>query len=232
MTDTRARANVDIVVTGCDIVTLDEQNTVLRDGAIAIDGGRIVWIGAAPDASARYRGNSTIDGRNRIAIPGLIDAHLHTAQQLLRGKLAEIARKRELKLPVWKNYLIPFEAGLNPEDVYLSGLIAYTNLLRVGTTCFAEAGGPHPDSMGQAALEVGVRGFLALSTIDQSETIGAAVPKSMLMTSDQALDRNVSLVKRWKDKDRVTAWLALRQIIVCSPGLIKNISAPPRANST
>ena len=77
MTDTKARANVDIVVAGCDIVTLDEQNTVLRDGAIAIDGGRIVWIGAAPDASARYRGNSTIDGRNRIAIPGLIDAHLH-----------------------------------------------------------------------------------------------------------------------------------------------------------
>jgi 5-methylthioadenosine/S-adenosylhomocysteine deaminase len=228
VSDTKARSNVDIVVTGCDIVTLDEENTVVRDGAIAIDGGRIVWIGNAADASTHYRGNSTIDGRNRIAIPGLIDAHLHTAQQLLRGKLAEIARKRELKLPVWKNYLIPFEAGLEPEDVYLSGLIAYTNLLRVGTTCFAEAGGPHPDSMGQAALEVGVRGFLALSTIDQSETIGAAVPRSMLMTSDEALERNVSLVKRWKDKDRVKAWLALRQIIVCSPALIKDICAAAR----
>ena len=88
--DPEARSNVDIVVTGCDIVTLDTQNTVLGDGAIAIDGGRIVWIGNAADASARYRGNSIIDGRNRIAIPGLIDAHLHTAQQLLRGKLAEI----------------------------------------------------------------------------------------------------------------------------------------------
>jgi 5-methylthioadenosine/S-adenosylhomocysteine deaminase len=100
VTDTQARSNVDIVVTGCDIVTLDEHNTVLSDGAIAIDGGRFVWMGAAADASAYYRGNSTIDGRNRIAIPGLIDAHLHTAQQLLRGKLTEIARKRELKLPV------------------------------------------------------------------------------------------------------------------------------------
>ena len=69
---------------------------------------------------------------------------------------------------------------------------------------------------------------MALSTIDQSETIGAAVPRSMLMTSDQALERNVSLVKRWKDKDRVKAWLALRQIIVCSPGLIKDICAAAR----
>ena len=148
MTDTQARSNVDIVVTGCDIVTLDEENTVLRDGAIAIDGGRIVWMGAAADASAHYRGNSTIDGRNRIAIPGLIDAHLHTAQQLLRGKLAEIARKRELKLPVWKNYLIPFEAGLDPEDVYLSGLVAYTNLLARRHHLFRRGRRPAPGQHG------------------------------------------------------------------------------------
>jgi 5-methylthioadenosine/S-adenosylhomocysteine deaminase len=51
VSDTNARSNVDILVTGCDIVTLDEENTVLRDGAIAIDGGRIVWIGKAADAS-------------------------------------------------------------------------------------------------------------------------------------------------------------------------------------
>ena len=89
--DTEAWSDVDIVVSGCDIVTIDDGNTVIRNGAMAIDGGRIVWIGNAADASARYRGNSIIDGRNRIAIPGLIDAHLHTAQQLLRGKLAEIA---------------------------------------------------------------------------------------------------------------------------------------------
>jgi cytosine/adenosine deaminase-related metal-dependent hydrolase len=83
VSDAKARSNVDFVVTGCEIVTLDEENAVLRDGAIAIDSGRIVWIGNAADASAHYRGNSTIDGRNRIGIPGLIDAHLHTAQQLL-----------------------------------------------------------------------------------------------------------------------------------------------------
>ena len=54
MTDMQARSNADIVVTGCDIVTRDEQNTVLRDGAIAIDGGRIVWMGGA-ESSAELR---------------------------------------------------------------------------------------------------------------------------------------------------------------------------------
>ena len=225
MNDRKVAALVDILVSGCDIVTIDENNSVVRDGAIAIDAGRIVWLGKAADAPRSIAGARRLTVPDEIALPGLIDAHFHTAQQLLRGKLAEISRRRELKLPIWKNYLIPFESVLEPQDVHLSGLVGYVNMLRVGTTCFAEAGGPHPDEMGKAALEVGLRGFIALSTVDQSETIGAAVPASMMMNADQAYDRNVALVKRWKDKERVKAWLALRQIIVCSPGLIKAIAA-------
>jgi 5-methylthioadenosine/S-adenosylhomocysteine deaminase len=219
---------IDLLVSGCDVVTIDEKGSVLRDGALAIDAGIIVWIGPATAAAARFTGKTVLDGHGQIALPGMIDAHFHTAQQLLRGKLAATSRKAPLKIPVWKNYYIPFEGMLEPEDVYLSGLIAYTNMLLVGTTCFAEAGGPHPDEMGRAATEVGIRGFIALSTIDQSETIGPAVPKSMMMTSQEAYDRNVALVKRWHDNRRVKAWLALRQIIVCSPGLIRSMAAAAR----
>jgi 5-methylthioadenosine/S-adenosylhomocysteine deaminase len=225
--DAREPRLVDLLVTGCDVVTIDDNDTVLRDGALAIDAGRIVWTGAA-SASAAFKGRTVLYGRGLIALPGLIDAHFHTAQQLLRGKLAAMSRRAPLKIPVWKNYYIPFEGMLEPEDVYLSGLVAYANMILVGTTCFAEAGGPHPDEMGRAASEIGIRGFIALSTIDQSETIGPAVPKSMLMTSQEAYDRNVALVKRWRNNERVKAWLALRQIIVCSPGLIRSMAAAAR----
>jgi len=227
MTQPQAPQEVDLVVTGCEIVTLDRENRVIRDGAIAVSGNRIVWMGPREVASA-YKGKSVINGNGRIALPGLIDAHFHTGQQLLRGKLQDIARRRPLKLPVWKNYLIPWESCLEPEDVYLSGLVAYANMIQVGTTCFAEAGGPHPDEMGRAAMDVGIRGFVSLSTIDQSETIGAEVPPNMLMTHDEALARNVSLVKRWRDNERVQAWLSLRQVIVCSPELIRDIGAAAR----
>jgi 5-methylthioadenosine/S-adenosylhomocysteine deaminase len=222
---TGAPQRVDILVEGCAVVTMDDAGTVLTNGAIAIADGAIVWIGEASQARGRFTAETMLDGRGRIAMPGLVDGHLHTGQQLLRGKLASLARRQPLKIPIWKNYYIPFEGMLEPEDVYLSGMVAYTNLLQVGTTCFAEAGGPHPDEMGRAAVEVGVRGFIALSTVDQSRGTGAAVPGSMLMTTDQALERNVSLVKRWKSNERVQAWLALRQIITCSPELIRGIAA-------
>jgi 5-methylthioadenosine/S-adenosylhomocysteine deaminase len=216
----------DIVIRGCDAVTLDDAGTVLRDATIAISAGRITWIGESSDATPRAE--TVLDGRGRIALPGMIDAHVHTAQQLLRGKLSEISRTRPLRMPPWKNYYIPFESLLEPEDVHLSGLVTYTNMIMSGTTCFAESGGPHPDEMARAALEVGIRGFVALSTVDKNTSFaGPTVPGTMMMTTDQALERNVSLVKRWRreGQGRVQGSLALRQIIVCTPELTKAMSA-------
>lgn len=201
---------VDLLIRGADIVTFDDANTVVLDGAIAVKGNAIVWIGKSSDAARLYIPKETIKGSGMIAMPGLIDAHYHTGQQLLRGKLAAIHSKHATKSPHWKNYYVPFECGLEPEDVYCSGIAGYTSMISVGTTCFLEAGGPHPDEMGRAASDVGIRGRIALSTMDMDETL----PANYRMTTSQALKENEALVKRWKDHPRVNAWLALRQIIV------------------
>jgi 5-methylthioadenosine/S-adenosylhomocysteine deaminase len=210
---------VDLLVSGADLVTMDPSRSVILGGAVAIAGGRIAWIGPESEATGRFAPGETVNAPGRIALPGLIDTHFHTGQQLLRGKIIELSRRRQLRLPIWRNYLIPFESILTPDDVYLSGLVAYTNMLRVGTTCFAEAGGPHPDEMGRAAEQLGIRGILALSTVDMGEDI----PASMLLSTRQAIDQNVALVKRWHRKQdadrRVQAWLSLRQLIVCTQEL-------------
>ncbi|WP_085787151.1 amidohydrolase family protein [Ketogulonicigenium robustum] len=202
---------------------MDEARRTIADAAIAVDAGRIVWMGPSVEAAARFAPRERLDAAGKIAMPGMIDAHFHTAQQFLRGKLSQLSRRQPLKIPIWKNYYVPFEGILDPEDVYLSGLFAYANMLMVGTTCFAEAGGPHPDEMGRAADEIGIRGLIALSTVDSHASTGAVVPDSMMMTRDQAIERNIALVQRWKTHPRVNASLALRQIIVCSPELITAI---------
>lgn len=219
ITETSGPVTVDLLVRGCDLITMNDTDTVIRDAALAVDKGRIVWTGKASDASGLYRADRTIDASGQIAMPGMVDAHFHTAQHLLRGKLSEITRTRAPKMPVWKHYYLPFEAMLEPEDVHLSALAAYTNMLRVGTTCFAEAGGPHPDEMGRAADEVGIRGFIAQSTCDT----GMGVPDALMMKTQQAYDRNVELVQRWSKHERVKAFLSLRQIVVCTPELVKGI---------
>lgn len=200
---------VDLLIVGPDIVTFDDKDTVIADGAIAVKGNAIVWIGKSADARPLFTAVSTVNASGQIAMPGVTDAHYHTAQQFLRG----VHRTTHRKGPAWKKTLIPFESGLEPEDVYYSGLVGYTSMISSGTTCFLEAGGPHPDEMGRAAEEVGIRGRISLNTCDM-DGAGGPLPKSHIMSTGQALRENEALVKRWKDHPRVNAWLSLRQILV------------------
>jgi 5-methylthioadenosine/S-adenosylhomocysteine deaminase len=200
---------IDLLILGPDIVTFDNTDTVIPDGALAVKGNAIVWIGKAVDARKMFTAASTIDASGQIAMPGVTDAHYHTGQQFLRG----LHRTTHRQGPTWKKTLIPFESGLEAEDVYNSGLVGYTSMISSGTTCFLEAGGPHPDEMGRAADEVGIRGRIALNTCDMDGQ-GGPLPKSHIMSTGQALKENEALVKRWKDHPRVNAWLSLRQILV------------------
>jgi len=209
------RPTVDLVITGCHLVCFDAAETILENGAIAITGNKIAWLGKADDASAQFVARETLRAPDTIAMPGLVDCHVHTAQQFLHGKLQAIRRRGELRNPMWKRYLVPFESGLTPEDVYASGLAAYAAMIRSGTTCFLEAGGPFADQMGRAADEIGIRGRIALSTMDAEEDL----PANMRCSTAEALRRSEELVLRWKDHPRVNAWLALRQIMVNSDAL-------------
>jgi len=204
---------VDLLITGCQVVCFDAANTIINDGAIAIVGNSIHWIGSAREPLPAAR--ETLHAPDTIAMPGLIDCHVHTAQQFLHGKLQSIQRHGELRQPIWKRYLISFESGLTPEDIHASALACYGAMIRSGTTCFLEAGGPFADEMGRAADEIGIRGRIALSTMDAEEDL----PANMRCSTAEALRRSEQLVLRWKDHPRVNAWLALRQIMVNSDAL-------------
>lgn len=210
----------DILVHSGRVVTMDAERTVLEDGYVLVSDGRIAEIGSTRDGDGLPNALERIDARGGIIMPGLIDTHFHTEQQFLRGGVQALAKARALKLPVWRNYFIPFELSLSDEDAYLSALAAYVNLLSVGTTCFAEPGGPHPDAMARAALEVGVRGVIAFSTVDQG------VPPSLASTTDDALRRNVETVERWNGAGagRLRAWFGLRQVLVSSPTLYREFA--------
>ena len=220
--------SIDLLITGAEVVTFDDTNTVIRDGAIAVAGNAIVWLGKSSEAASLFRAKDTLKASGMIAMPGLIDCHVHTAQQFLRGKLASLGNMGNLREPIWKRYLIPFESGLEPEDVYCSGLGAYSSMISCGTTCFLEAGGPFPDEMGRAADEIGIRGRIAMSTMDIDETL----PQGFRLSTDEALQRSEALVKRWEKHPRLNAWLALRQIIVNSEKLRVEMDALARQLNT
>ena len=77
--------SVDLIIAADYIVTMDDENTVITDGAIAIDKGLIVAIDSRTSIEKAFTARQKIEGKNRVLMPGLINGHTHAAMTLFRG---------------------------------------------------------------------------------------------------------------------------------------------------
>lgn len=220
---------VDLLLEHAYVVTFDADRTVHADGAVAVSDGAIVDIGPTDAVRGRVAPRRRRDLGGRILIPGLVDAHIHTAQTMMRGLLTDLRRRGDLRVPTWREYLVPFESHLHEDDVELSGLLAYSSMLATGTTAFFEAGGPHPEAMARAAWTTGIRGAVSQSTMDG----GQRIVGSMRTTTEEALRRNIEVAEALPAAPdgsvRVTGGMSLRQIIACSPELVVDVHREARA---
>ncbi|HVA25799.1 MAG TPA: hypothetical protein VMW62_15575 [Chloroflexota bacterium] len=81
----------DLLVAHADwLVTVDESRRIFRDGAVAIRGDRIVAVGKHAEVAPRFDAQRRIDASHHVVLPGLIDAHIHTASHLSRGLADEV----------------------------------------------------------------------------------------------------------------------------------------------
>jgi 5-methylthioadenosine/S-adenosylhomocysteine deaminase len=109
------------------IVTMDATNRVLENAAIAIDGDRIVAIGALPDI-ARDRAHWQVRHfANRLLMPGLVNTHLHSG--LLRGTAEGLAVWDWLRL-----YIDPMHRVLTAPDAEAASWLCYAEAVLSGTT--------------------------------------------------------------------------------------------------
>ena len=74
----------DILITGGTIITMDPERRVIDDGAVAVEGDRIVAVGPRTEVEAQHRASRTIDAQRKVIMPGLIDAHGHAGHGLVK----------------------------------------------------------------------------------------------------------------------------------------------------
>ncbi|MFW6084053.1 MAG: amidohydrolase, partial [Gemmatimonadota bacterium] len=96
-------------------------------GHLGIEGRRICHLGAeAPSDAEAAR---VIDGTDRLALPGLVNAHTHAAMTLFRGYGDDMPLRPWLEERIW-----PAEGRLTDEDVYWGTRLACAEMIRTGTT--------------------------------------------------------------------------------------------------
>ena len=141
------------LIRGATILTMDDRLGDIAGADLLIDGDRIVAIGENLIASDA----DIVDGRGRIVIPGLINAHMHTWQTGLRGFAAN-----------WTllEYFRRMHAGLatlfRPDDIHIATLLGALNQINHGVTtlvdwCHNNPTPAHTDAALRALFESGIR---------------------------------------------------------------------------
>ncbi|KLU61063.1 5-methylthioadenosine/S-adenosylhomocysteine deaminase [Peptococcaceae bacterium CEB3] len=128
-------------------------------GEVAVDGDRIVSVGAQGSAPRGFEPDRFLDCPNDVVMPGLINTHTHAAMTLLRGYADDLPLMPWLEDKVW-----PFEAKLSDEDIYWGTMLALAEMIRSGTTTMSDMYASM-DRVAEAVLSAGTRAALARGMI-------------------------------------------------------------------
>lgn len=82
---------IDLLVLGRLVITMDNDQPLIEHGAIAINAGRIVALGPRAEVAPRFRARKVIDGSRKAVLPGLIDTHHHFLQNFHKGTRDDLA---------------------------------------------------------------------------------------------------------------------------------------------
>ena len=188
-------------------ITLDEDDSLLRDAAIALEDAEIVAVGQAP---SDFAPDETIDGRERVALPGFFNAHCHAAMTLERGWAEDLPFDRWLNEKIWTA-----ESALEEEDVYWGAALACCEMIRAGVVAFAD----HyfwMDQVGRAVEESGMKAHLAWCQFGTGadQEVGGVT-----------LDGTMDFVRRWHGagQGRIRCAMGPHSPYMCPPDFLRRV---------
>ncbi len=177
--------DVDVILTGGSVATMNSDFDLFTSGAVAVRDGIIEGVGPADQVAAAYTAGEVVDCSGCAVIPGLINAHTHAPMTLLRG-LAD-----DLRLDVWlMGYIMPVEQEfVRPDFCWLGTQLACAEMIRSGTTCFADMY-YYEEAVADATAQAGMRAVCA-------ETV-LKFPTPDALSYDESLERARDFILRWK----------------------------------
>ena len=184
------RRSVALVVVGGTVITENASHQILTPGAVAIDGTDIVDVGSPSAIGERYAAAETIEARDQVILPGLINTHTHAPMVMFRG-LAD-----DLALMDWlQHYIFPAEAKtVSPEFVRVGTRLAALEMIESGTTTYADMY-YFEEEIAKATRDAGLRGVLG-ETIIQFPVANAKTPAEGLARAERFIQtfRHDSLI--------------------------------------
>lgn len=183
------------------IVTMNDANDVIENGAIVIDANRLAYVGPA-EGTPPGPFDRTLEGAGMIAIPGMVNSHCHSPANLVRGLMPG------RPLEIWRAYYRASLRDMRDDDFYASALLGGMEMLKTGTTTVLDHffGNQACRFMGagaaiQAMRDLGLRHVVALTLSDKNY-------EETIPLQDTASDLSDEIKRMSRSEARATqAWL-------------------------
>ncbi len=172
--------------------------------SIYIEGSVIAGIDREPES---FKQESVISGKDRLVIPGLINAHTHTYMSMMRNCADDLSFMDWLFKRV-----DPIEGRLTPEDAYWASLLGQIEMIRSGTTTFNDMQ-MHIHQTTRAVRESGMRAVICRGLVGDSYD-----------RDDRRLNEALEEMEEGKDCDRLNFRLGPHAPYTCGPEYLRMVA--------
>lgn len=202
------RENADCIVRGEYVLPMDEQFTVIKDGAVAVRGGQIADVGKYEGIISKYVSENIVGGEGRVVIPGLINTHTHAAMVYFRGLADDLPLKEWLENHIW-----PAESKwLSPHFISDATELACLEMVKAGITTYSDMYF-FEDAAAISVKKIGMRAVLGVGILD--------FPSVSAKTTAEYLENAEKFIKDWKGDELITPCVAPHAVYTCGPETLR-----------
>lgn len=181
------------LITDATILTVDARNSVFDGGWVAFEDGRIIGVGprGAQPSSATF--DEVIDLSGHLVMPGLVNAHTHSAMILFRGRSEG---QSLLTMEGWYNTIREPELSLVAGDIAPAVALSCAEMLLSGTTTFCDQYF-FAAEIAQAAGNSGMRAIVAYGIVQLGDQA----------RGDEELAKAAAFIEQQRSADgRIIPW--------------------------
>jgi cytosine/adenosine deaminase-related metal-dependent hydrolase len=184
--------SADLIITNAYVVTMNEGKDIFPNGAVVVQGSRIVAVGGA-EIARNFKAARTIDAQGGIVLPGMVNTHTHVSMTVFRGLADDVPDRL-------RRFVFPLEKMMVDRNlVYWGALHGSVEMVQAGVTTYADMY-YFEDEVARAAKELGIRALLG-------ETI-IGFPSPDAQTPAEGIEYARKFINTYKNDPLVTPALA------------------------
>lgn len=179
------------------LITHDELNPFFHNGAVVVEGNKVIEVGETESIKNKYPGAEFMDTRGQLIMPGMINTHHHIYSAFARG-MASTGPAPKNFVDILENMWWKVDKNLELEDVKYSALTTYIDSVKNGvTTVFDHHASPMAarDSLftiAEAAKEIGIRTCLCYEVSDRDG----------IEILEEGIKENTDFIRHYNTKDQ------------------------------